>query len=141
MKKSDLAIFADRCFEGYQDQRPVRLIDMKEIDTTNLLMNMKEAFEICRYLEDVYRQEVRPSIKLVLFLWEFHSQPEGHAPLPDPDSFQFGYVLPTIMNQAGALMVWEDLKHTAIEPNIRDGINQLAGISEEVKKVLIFGLS
>lgn len=55
--------------------------------------------------------------------------------MPDPDTFQFGYVLPTIMNQAGALMVWDDLKHTAIEPNIREGINQLAGISEEVKKV------
>ena len=39
------------------------------------------------------------------------------------------------MKQVGALMVWDDLKHTAIEPNIREGINQLAGISEEVKKV------
>ena len=27
MKQCDLAVFADRCFEGYQDQRPVRLLD------------------------------------------------------------------------------------------------------------------
>lgn len=54
--------------------------------------------------------------------------------------FQFGYILPTIMKQAGVLMVWEDLKHSAIEPSIREGINQLAGISEDVKKVLIFGI-
>lgn len=39
------------------------------------------------------------------------------------------------MTQAGSHMVWEDLRHTAIESNIRDGINQLAGINEEVKKV------
>jgi len=32
-------------------------------------------------------------------------------------------------------MVWEDLRYTAIEPSLREGINQLAGISEEVKKV------
>ena len=32
-------------------------------------------------------------------------------------------------------MVGEDLRHTAIVPNIRDGINQLAGIHEEVQKV------
>ena len=37
-------------------------------------------------------------------------------------------------------MVWDDLKHTAIEPTIREGINQLAGISEDVKKVPIFGM-
>ena len=67
MKKCDLAIFADRCFEGYQDQRPVRLIDLKQVKTDNLLESMKEAFEICRYLEDVYRQDIRPSIQLVVF--------------------------------------------------------------------------
>ena len=39
------------------------------------------------------------------------------------------------MTQANSHMVWEDLRHSAIEPNIREGINQLAGISEEVKKV------
>lgn len=44
------------------------------------------------------------------------------------------------MMQAGSLMVWDDLKHTAIEPTIREGINQLAGISEDVKKVPIFGM-
>lgn len=55
--------------------------------------------------------------------------------MPDPDSFQFGYVLPSVMTQANSHMVWEDLRHSAIEPNIREGINQLAGISEEVKKV------
>lgn len=60
--------------------------------------------------------------------------------MPDPDTFQFGYVLPTVMMQAGSLMVWDDLKHTAIEPTIREGINQLAGISEDVKKVPIFGM-
>ena len=55
--------------------------------------------------------------------------------MPDPDSFQFGYVLPSVMAQADSHMVWEDLRHSAIEPNIREGINQLAGINEEVKKV------
>ena len=43
MKKCDLAIFVDRCFEGYQDQRPVRLIDLKEVNTRDLLNNMKES--------------------------------------------------------------------------------------------------
>ena len=38
-------MFADRCFEGYAGQRPVRLIKMKSVDTTDLLLNMKEAFE------------------------------------------------------------------------------------------------
>ena len=40
------------------------------------------------------------------------------------------------MMQAGSLMVWEDLRHSTIDPSLRDGINQLAGISEEVKKVI-----
>ena len=26
-------------------------------------MDMKEAFEICRYMEDVYRTQIRPSVK------------------------------------------------------------------------------
>ena len=39
------------------------------------------------------------------------------------------------MMQIDSLMVWEDLRHTAIEPSLREGINQLAGISEDVKKV------
>ena len=34
MKQCDLAVFADRCFEGYQDQRPVRLLDFQPIDQT-----------------------------------------------------------------------------------------------------------
>ena len=71
MKKCDLAIFVDRCFEGYQDQRPVRLIDLKEVNTKDLLNNMKESFEICRYLEDVYRQSIRPSIHLVYLFFFF----------------------------------------------------------------------
>ena len=62
MKACDLAVFVDRCFEGYKGDRPVRLIDFSPVDSTNLLTNMKEAFEICRYLEDLYRQKVRPSI-------------------------------------------------------------------------------
>ncbi|KAK8802827.1 hypothetical protein WA171_006498 [Blastocystis sp. BT1] len=125
MKQCDLAVFADRCFEGYQDQRPVRLLDFQPIDQTNLLTDMKESFEICRYMEDVYRKKIRPSVK---------DLPEGHVPLPDPDSFQFGFILPTVMLQVESLMVWEDLRYTAIEPSLREGINQLAGISEEVKK-------
>ena len=43
--------------------------------------------------------------------------------------------MPSVMAQAGSHMVWEDLRHSAIEPNIREGINQLAGINEEGKKV------
>ena len=39
------------------------------------------------------------------------------------------------MMQAGSLMVWEDLRYSTIEPSLRKGINQMAGISEEVKKV------
>ena len=34
-------------------------------------------------------------------------------------------------------MVWEDLRYSTIEPSLRKGINQMAGISEEVKKVNI----
>ena len=62
MKDCDLAVFADRCFEGYKGDRPVRLIDFSPVDNANLLTNLKEAFEICRYLEDCYRQQVRPGI-------------------------------------------------------------------------------
>lgn len=40
-----------------------------------------------------------------------------------------------MMMQAGSLMVWEDLRYSTIEPSLRKGINQMAGISEEVKKV------
>ena len=50
VKDCDLAVFADRCFEGYQGDRPVRLIDFSPVETANLLANLKEAFEICRYL-------------------------------------------------------------------------------------------
>ncbi len=97
---------------------------------------MKESFEICRYMEDVYRKKIRPSVKDLVFInHESDEQPEGHVPLPDPDSFQFGFILPTVMLQVESLMVWEDLRYTAIEPSLREGINQLAGISEEVKKV------
>lgn len=97
---------------------------------------MKESFEICRYMEDVYRKKIRPSVKDLVGLTRVsYVQPEGHAPLPDPDSFQFGFILPTVMMQIDSLMVWEDLRHTAIEPSLREGINQLAGISEDVKKV------
>ena len=97
---------------------------------------MKESFEICRYMEDVYRKKIRPSVKdLVVINHISDEQPEGHVPLPDPDSFQFGFILPTVMLQVESLMVWEDLRYTAIEPSLREGINQLAGISEEVKKV------
>ena len=69
-------------------------------------------------------------------MWgEGEKYPEGHSPLPDTDSLQFGYVLPIVMMQAGSLMVWEDLRYSTIEPSLRKGINQMAGISEEVKKV------
>lgn len=98
---------------------------------------MKESFEICRYMEDVYRKKIRPSVKdLVNMILKYDEQPEGHVPLPDPDSFQFGFILPTVMLQVESLMVWEDLRYTAIEPSLQEGINQLAGISEEVKKVI-----
>ena len=33
MKKCDLAIFVDRCFEGYYGERPVRLLDFQPVKT------------------------------------------------------------------------------------------------------------
>lgn len=123
MKLSGLAVFADRCFEGYQDARPVRLLDFQPVEAANLLSRLKEAFEIARYLEDLYAQRIRPGIE------------SAERVPPDPESFQYGYLLPTLMGQAGSLMVWEDLRHTALEPALSEGIARLAGISEEVKKV------
>lgn len=42
MKQCDLAVFADRCFEGYQEQRPVRLLDFQPVDkTVHLLMKIQ----------------------------------------------------------------------------------------------------
>ena len=29
---------------------------------------MKESFEICRYMEDVYRKKIRPSVKDLVFI-------------------------------------------------------------------------
>lgn len=127
MKLCGLAVFADRCFEGYQGARPVRLLDLQAVDAGNLLSRQKEAFEIARYLEDLYAQRIRPSIK------------DAECVPPDPESFQYGYLLPTLMGQAGSLMVWEDLRHTALEPALSEGIARLAGISEEVKKVGMMG--
>ena len=125
MRRCDLAVFVDRCFEGYKGDRPVRLIDFQRVDTSNLLMEMKEAFEIARYLEDMYAQSVRPGI----------AQSDQGTPPPAAESFQFGYLLPTLMLQVGSLMVWEDLRHSTLEPSVSDGISRLAGINEDVKKV------
>lgn len=72
VKDCNLAVFADRCFEGYQGDRPVRLIDFSPVETANLLANLKEAFEICRYLEDCYRQKVRPGITSLVLLASHH---------------------------------------------------------------------
>lgn len=68
MKDCNLAVFVDRCFEGYQGDRPVRLIDFSPVDSSTLLTNLKEAFEICRYLEDCYRQQIRPNITSLVSL-------------------------------------------------------------------------
>ena len=127
MRLCGLAVFADRCFEGYKGARPVRLLDLRAADAGNLLSRLKEAFEIARYLEDLYAQRIRPGIK------------ESESVPPDPESFQYGYLLPTLMEQAGSLMVWEDLRHTALEPALSEGIARLAGVSEEVKKVGMMG--
>ena len=52
MKAGGLAIFCDRCFEGFAGSQPVRLLDLQEKDVSDLLTRMKEAFEIARYLEE-----------------------------------------------------------------------------------------
>lgn len=65
MKAGGLAIFCDRCFEGFAGSQPVRLLDLQEKDVNDLLTRMKEAFEIARYLEDVYRRRLRPGVKIV----------------------------------------------------------------------------
>ena len=65
MKAGGLAIFCDRCFEGFAGSKPVRLLDLQEKDVSDLLTRMKEAFEIARYLEDVYRRRLRPGVKIV----------------------------------------------------------------------------